>query len=89
MFTHLAMYLQNIPSAPQWGEIFADPSLPLVVDIGFGSGRFLLLYAKRSLEAGALAGTTVPFTVSRHYQQSMLAAMPAAFYSFKHHASIK
>jgi tRNA (guanine-N7-)-methyltransferase len=36
-----------VPAAPPtWGDAFADPTLPLVVDIGCGYGRFLLLLAK-------------------------------------------
>jgi len=49
--------LQIVPEAPAWGELFEDAGRPLVVDIGFGSGRFLLLYAKRSLAARRARGT--------------------------------
>lgn len=35
-----------------WAEVFADPTLPLVVDVGCGYGRFLLLLAKRERAAG-------------------------------------
>ncbi|CAG9462929.1 unnamed protein product [Pedinophyceae sp. YPF-701] len=31
----------------EWDKVFADPKLPLVVDVGCGPGRFLLLLAKR------------------------------------------
>lgn len=34
---------------PNWEEIFEDPNRPLFVDIGCGSGRFLLALAKRDL----------------------------------------
>eukprot|EP00249_Psilotum_nudum_P009927 c22237_g1_i1 orf=1220-1969(-) len=33
---------------PKWDEAFADPSLPVMVDIGCGSGRFLMVLAKRN-----------------------------------------
>ncbi|KAL2635870.1 hypothetical protein R1flu_007349 [Riccia fluitans] len=34
--------------SPKWDEIFSDCSRPLTVDIGCGSGRFLLVLAKRN-----------------------------------------
>ncbi|VFQ75867.1 unnamed protein product [Cuscuta campestris] len=33
--------------APNWDEVYKDTSLPLMVDIGSGSGRFLLYLAKQ------------------------------------------
>ncbi|GJS33984.1 tRNA (guanine-N(7)-)-methyltransferase [Tanacetum coccineum] len=33
---------------PNWNDVFEDPKLPLVVDIGSGSGRFLMWLAKRN-----------------------------------------
>ncbi|KAI3800664.1 hypothetical protein L1987_28758 [Smallanthus sonchifolius] len=33
---------------PNWEDVFEDPKLPLVVDIGSGSGRFLMWLAKRN-----------------------------------------
>ncbi|XP_022682101.1 uncharacterized protein LOC101756105 isoform X1 [Setaria italica] len=33
---------------PDWKEVFEDPLLPLMVDIGCGSGRFLIWHAKNS-----------------------------------------
>ncbi|PWZ55038.1 tRNA (guanine-N(7)-)-methyltransferase [Zea mays] len=33
---------------PEWKEVFDDPLLPLMVDIGCGSGRFLIWHAKNS-----------------------------------------
>ncbi|KAJ1395443.1 hypothetical protein SESBI_33401 [Sesbania bispinosa] len=33
---------------PDWNQVFADPTLPLMVDIGCGSGRFLMWLAKRT-----------------------------------------
>ncbi|KAK1420296.1 hypothetical protein QVD17_21777 [Tagetes erecta] len=33
---------------PKWEDVFEDPKLPLVVDIGCGSGRFLMWLAKRN-----------------------------------------
>ncbi|KAJ8478239.1 hypothetical protein OPV22_021966 [Ensete ventricosum] len=35
---------------PVWKEVFRDPSLPLMVDIGSGSGRFLIWLAKKCPE---------------------------------------
>ncbi|XP_058205552.1 uncharacterized protein LOC131319353 isoform X2 [Rhododendron vialii] len=35
---------------PKWSEVYRDPTLPLVVDVGSGSGRFLMWLAKRNLE---------------------------------------
>ncbi|XP_077234771.1 tRNA (guanine-N-7) methyltransferase [Tasmannia lanceolata] len=32
---------------PHWNEVFKDPTLPLMLDIGSGSGRFLIWLAKR------------------------------------------
>ncbi|XP_008232207.1 PREDICTED: tRNA (guanine-N(7)-)-methyltransferase [Prunus mume] len=34
---------------PDWNQVFRDPTLPLMVDIGCGSGRFLIWLAKRNL----------------------------------------
>ncbi|XP_071931563.1 uncharacterized protein [Coffea arabica] len=33
---------------PDWNEVYKDPTLPLMVDIGCGSGRFLMWLAKRN-----------------------------------------
>ncbi|XP_027334141.1 uncharacterized protein LOC113848919 isoform X1 [Abrus precatorius] len=39
----------SVPAqVPEWNQVFADPTLPLMVDIGCGSGRFLMWLAKRS-----------------------------------------
>jgi tRNA (guanine-N7-)-methyltransferase len=38
--------------APAWGDVFAAPSLPLVVDLGCGAGRFALLLATRQAKKG-------------------------------------
>ncbi|XP_058104130.1 uncharacterized protein LOC131248094 isoform X2 [Magnolia sinica] len=37
--------------APNWKEVFKDSTLPLMVDIGSGSGRFLIWLAKRFPES--------------------------------------
>ncbi|KAM3732701.1 hypothetical protein ACB098_11G079200 [Castanea mollissima] len=37
-------------NVPDWDEVFKDPTLPLMVDVGSGSGRFLLWLAKRNPE---------------------------------------
>ncbi|KAL5560815.1 hypothetical protein UlMin_037026 [Ulmus minor] len=40
----------SIPiQVPDWNQVFRDPTLPLMVDIGSGSGRFLIWLAKRNL----------------------------------------
>ncbi|KAF6158851.1 hypothetical protein GIB67_012494 [Kingdonia uniflora] len=33
---------------PDWKQVYSDPSLPLMVDIGTGSGRFLIWLANKS-----------------------------------------
>ncbi|KAI4296959.1 hypothetical protein L6164_036874 [Bauhinia variegata] len=39
----------SVPAqVPEWNHVFRDPTLPLMVDIGCGSGRFLLWLAKRN-----------------------------------------
>ncbi|XP_076897225.1 uncharacterized protein LOC143550473 [Bidens hawaiensis] len=39
----------SVPAeVPNWEDVFEDPKLPLVVDIGSGSGRFLMWLAKRN-----------------------------------------
>ncbi|KAM0003501.1 putative tRNA (guanine(46)-N(7))-methyltransferase [Helianthus debilis subsp. tardiflorus] len=39
----------SIPvEVPNWEDVFEDPKLPLVVDIGSGSGRFLMWLAKKN-----------------------------------------
>ncbi|KAG2444034.1 hypothetical protein HYH02_009232 [Chlamydomonas schloesseri] len=35
-------------AAPDWSAVFADPTLPLAVDIGSGYGRFLLLLQRNN-----------------------------------------
>jgi len=49
--------LQVPTEAPQWDKVFDDPTLPLQVDVGSGSGRFVLIRAQRmvggSLDDGA------------------------------------
>ncbi|XP_010251523.1 PREDICTED: uncharacterized protein LOC104593408 isoform X2 [Nelumbo nucifera] len=38
----------SVPAqVPNWNEVFRDSTLPLMVDIGSGSGRFLIWLAKR------------------------------------------
>lgn len=38
-------------SPPSWEDIFRNPSLPIIVDIGSGSGRFIMMLAKRNSES--------------------------------------
>ncbi|RID41861.1 hypothetical protein BRARA_J01788 [Brassica rapa] len=44
---------------PAWEEVYKDPSLPLMVDIGSGSGRFLLWLAKKNAESGNYLGLEI------------------------------
>lgn len=43
----LATHYQVPTQAPDWTTIFANPTLPLHVDVGCGSGRFVLIRARR------------------------------------------
>ncbi|XP_031406779.1 uncharacterized protein LOC116215275 isoform X2 [Punica granatum] len=45
--------------APQWESVFKDPALPLMVDIGSGSGRFLIWLAKAKCELGNYLGLEI------------------------------
>lgn len=53
--------LENqVPVGPlPWLQVFHDPSLPLVVDVGSGSGRFLLLMAKETGTGQNYLGTDI------------------------------
>ncbi|KAG6663787.1 tRNA (guanine-N(7)-)-methyltransferase isoform X1 [Carya illinoinensis] len=44
---------------PDWNEVFRDPTLPLMVDIGSGSGRFLIWLAKRHPEVRNYLGLEI------------------------------
>ncbi|KDP39607.1 hypothetical protein JCGZ_02627 [Jatropha curcas] len=44
---------------PDWKEVFRDPTLPLMVDIGSGSGRFLIWLAKRNRNIGNYLGIEI------------------------------
>ncbi|EAY74414.1 hypothetical protein OsI_02302 [Oryza sativa Indica Group] len=44
------LYPNEPTEPPEWKEVFEDPLLPLMVDIGCGSGRFLIWLAKNSGE---------------------------------------
>jgi hypothetical protein len=35
------------PTDVDWVGVFADPTLPLVLDLGCGAGRFVLLFAQQ------------------------------------------
>ena len=39
--------LQIPTEPPLWASTYEDPQLPLIVDIGAGSGRFILTYSRR------------------------------------------
>ncbi|CAM8910950.1 hypothetical protein QQ045_032094 [Rhodiola kirilowii] len=44
---------------PDWNHVFKDAKLPLMVDIGCGSGRFLLWLAKRNADTGNYLGLEI------------------------------
>ncbi|KAH7525207.1 hypothetical protein FEM48_Zijuj06G0200500 [Ziziphus jujuba var. spinosa] len=44
---------------PDWSQVFRDPTLPLMVDIGSGSGRFLIWLAKRNLDSKNYLGLEI------------------------------
>jgi len=44
---------------PAWETEFEDPTLPLHVDIGCGSGRLLMVLAKRSLGSSNFLGIDI------------------------------
>ncbi|GAX77532.1 hypothetical protein CEUSTIGMA_g4976.t1 [Chlamydomonas eustigma] len=42
----------QVPTGPmQWSQAFADPALPLAIDLGCGPGRFLMLKHKRQKDS--------------------------------------
>jgi len=47
------------PPEGGWGAVFADPTLPLQVDIGCGSGRFVLIRATRLKGAANVLGLEI------------------------------
>ncbi|KAL5560746.1 hypothetical protein UlMin_036957 [Ulmus minor] len=50
----------SIPiQVPDWNKVFRDPTLPLMVDIGSGSGRFLIWLAKRNLGVKTYLGLEI------------------------------
>ncbi|CAN1168040.1 tRNA (guanine-N(7)-)-methyltransferase [Linum perenne] len=51
---------------PNWKEVFRDPTLPLMVDIGSGSGRFLMWLAKRNPDSGNYLGLEIREKVWRN-----------------------
>ncbi|KAH9771104.1 trna (guanine-n(7)-)-methyltransferase [Citrus sinensis] len=44
---------------PDWSEVYKDPTLPLMVDIGSGSGRFLIWLARRNPDSGNYLGLEI------------------------------
>ncbi|ONM39172.1 hypothetical protein ZEAMMB73_Zm00001d043832 [Zea mays] len=50
---------------PEWKEVFDDPLLPLMVDIGCGSGRFLIWHAKNSGKSQNYLGLEIRQKVNR------------------------
>ncbi|KAF0916678.1 hypothetical protein E2562_010525 [Oryza meyeriana var. granulata] len=63
---------------PEWKEVFDDPLLPLMVDIGCGSGRFLIWLAKNSGERRNYLGLEIrqkcpdPHFKKRHHKRRVL-----------------
>ncbi|XAR63357.1 tRNA (guanine(46)-N(7))-methyltransferase [Bertholletia excelsa] len=50
----------SVPApVPDWNEVYEDCTLPLMVDIGSGSGRFLMWLAKRNLESRNFLGLEI------------------------------
>ncbi|KAK9273627.1 hypothetical protein L1049_018517 [Liquidambar formosana] len=47
------------PPVPDWNQVFRDSTLPLMVDIGSGSGRFLLWLAKRNADSRNYLGLEI------------------------------
>ena len=56
---------QTPAEAPDWNEVYADPSLPLILDIGCAAGRFLLEMAEQFPEYNFL-GLDIREPVSLH-----------------------
>ncbi|XP_065853269.1 uncharacterized protein [Euphorbia lathyris] len=44
---------------PNWNDVFRDPTLPLMVDIGSGSGRFLIWLANKNQASGNYLGIEI------------------------------
>uniref|UniRef100_A0A0E0C395 tRNA (guanine(46)-N(7))-methyltransferase n=1 Tax=Oryza meridionalis TaxID=40149 RepID=A0A0E0C395_9ORYZ len=53
------LYPNEPTEPPEWKEVFEDPLLPLMVDIGCGSGRFLIWLAKNSGERRNFLGLEI------------------------------
>ena len=51
--------LQVPTESPNWAEVFEDCTLPLEVDVGCGSGRFLLARAKKGEGAANFFGMDI------------------------------
>uniref|UniRef100_A0A2P2KCN9 tRNA (guanine(46)-N(7))-methyltransferase n=1 Tax=Rhizophora mucronata TaxID=61149 RepID=A0A2P2KCN9_RHIMU len=50
----------SVPAeTPDWKEVYRDPTRPLMVDIGSGSGRFLIWLAKRNPDSGNYLGIEI------------------------------
>ncbi|XP_022718711.1 uncharacterized protein LOC111276970 isoform X2 [Durio zibethinus] len=50
----------SVPApVPDWSEVFRDPTLPLMVDIGSGSGRFLMWLAKQNPDSQNYLGLEI------------------------------
>lgn len=50
----------SVPApVPDWSNVFRDPTLPLMVDIGSGSGRFLIWLAKQNPDSQNYLGLEI------------------------------
>lgn len=69
------MKYQTKTESPNWSEIYANPKLPLIVDVGTGYGRFPILAATQDdQEDFNYLGTEIrqPVSPSRNQAQSCL-----------------
>ncbi|KAL1818754.1 hypothetical protein ACET3Z_013623 [Daucus carota] len=55
----LSAYFSTPVEVPNWNEVYEDTKLPLMVDIGSGSGRFLMWLAKRNLHSKNYLGLEI------------------------------
>ncbi|KAL5674039.1 hypothetical protein ACJX0J_018345, partial [Zea mays] len=65
---------------PEWKEVFDDPLLPLMVDIGCGSGRFLIWHAKNSGKSQNYLGLEIRQKVNRIRELPQNIGMMSTFF---------
>lgn len=73
----LADHFQVPTAAPDWTEIFADPKLPLHIDVGCGSGRFVLIRAQRLAGCSAAEVATPDCEVDPETSDAALSTAPS------------